>query len=497
VCEIAHTLLKLQYSQRVLSPFSSSCRITIALAGVVFALPASASAADFSVSLNTKLAPAYEAAITDYTTTCSAGSVSVTTDVPSGLSVKVDGKAAKTGKSTVKLKLKAGQRFQIVVAGQVKSIRCTPKGFPVMTATGTLPAVSPFMAISIPNIGAAKYPYAIITDARGVPVWWKTAPGKTVMDTKVLPGGLVGFWTGDLSGDTGDGPFSIYRLNGTLARDVNVAQGEGDAHEAYFAGSGNVYRISDYVEQHADTTPAGGPADNSVKRSVIQEIDPSGKVVWSWDPKDHIAMSESRNWASLISGMTPGKAIDLMHFNSIEEDGSGGLILSARHLDAVYRINKADGSITWKLGGTQTDKSLTILGDGGKFLVNLSGQHDARVQPDGTVTIYDNGSMWGRAPRATRWQVNVNAQTATLVEEVTDREMTSSAAGGSARRLSDGSWLIAWCNRPNVRAYAPDHGLVFDLRLPTGYGAYRAAPVSASQMTRFALVAGMDAQYRR
>jgi len=33
--------------------------------------------------------------------------------------------------------------------------------------------------------------------------------------------------------------------------------------------------------------------------------------------------------------------------------------------------------------------------------------------------------------------------------------------------------------------------------LPTGYGAYRAAPVSASQMTRFALVAGMDAQYRR
>ena len=471
--------------------------VPITAVSALLLLPSAAAAADMTVSLNTTLVPAYASEISDYTTTCASGTVSVTTNVPSGLSVKVDGKKAKVGRSTVRLKLKAGQRFQMVVGGQVKSIRCTPKGFPAMTGTGTLPAGSPFMAISLPNIGAPKFPFAIITDSRGVPVWWKAMPGKIVMDTKVLAGGQIGFWSGDLNGDTGLGPFSIYRPNGTLVRDVNVSRGEGDAHEGYVASSGNVYRIAGYVEDHADTTSAGGPADIPVKRSVIEEIDPTGNVVWSWDPKDRIAMSESSGWVPFIVAVSPGKAIDLMHFNSIEEDGAGGLILSARHLNAIYRINKADGTITWKLGGTPTDKSLGIFGDSAHFLTNLSGQHDARVQPDGTVTVYDNGSTVGRPPRATRWQIDVNARTATLVEEVTDPDILSSAAGGSARRLADGSWIVCWANRSHIRAYDSQHRMTFDLSLPTNYTAYRAAPVSASQMSRFALVAGMDAQYPR
>jgi hypothetical protein len=179
----------------------------------------------------------------------------------------------------------------------------------------------------------------------------------------------------------------------------------------------------------------------------------------------------------------------------LPEDGAGGLVISARHLDAVYRINKADGAITWKLGGTNTSESLATSGD--NSLVPLAGQHDARPQPDGSVTVFDNGSGYsGRQARALRWAINTSAHTAQLVEKLTDPVINdSSAAGGSARRLTDGSWVVSWCSFPYVRAYSASHKKIFDMKFAGAGRTYRATPISSSQVTRAQLVAGMDAQF--
>ncbi len=48
--------------------------------------------------------------------------------------------------------------------------------------------------------------------------------------------------------------------------------------------------------------------------------------------------------------------------NSVEPDGDG-FIVSFRHMIAVYRIDKATGKVTWKLGGTTRAESLTMIGD--------------------------------------------------------------------------------------------------------------------------------------
>ena len=143
-----------------------------------------------------------------------------------------------------------------------------------------------------------------------------------------------------------------------------------------------------------------GQPDLTVSDNGIQEIAPDGSLVWSWWASDAIDLSEVPSaWCSTAT--TPQNGLyDPYHINSIEPDGDS-YIASFRHLDAVYKISKADGSIVWKLGGTPRPESLTVVGDpivaaGDEF----RGQHDARVLGDGTVTVMDNGFHPGLRPAA-------------------------------------------------------------------------------------------------
>ena len=145
------------------------------------------------------------------------------------------------------------------------------------------------------------------------------------------------------------------------------------------------------------------------------ELNPANQIVWQWDTAQHVNIAvENVNWHDAYP--------DVIHMNSIEYDGNGGIIFSARYLDAVYRIAMATGDITWKLGGAPTPESLTVIGDqyvdGGGQL--FSGQHYARLQPDGSLTVHDNGSRANRPPRALRFAIDTSAGSATEVEQVTD-----------------------------------------------------------------------------
>jgi len=472
------------------------------VASAVAALtPAAAAAADPKVTLSTGLAPAFSTKVNDYTTACAAGLVSVKTDVPRGLTVKVDGRAARAGVVTTKVKLRSGQRFNISVGSGSKaivySIRCLPTDFPRLSAQGSLPAAIPYLALSVPSLNGTKvpYPYSFVVNRSGVPIWWKRTPNQMSMNVMPAGAGRIGFWQGNLTGDAGLGAFGIYGLNGKLESSVKAVGGVDDPHEALPLPNGNWYRIAAKDQAHINLSEWSGPSDTTVIQNEIQEIDPSGKVVWSWSTADHIPYSDGAQTIWLLASFNSPAGIDLVHMNSIEDDGKGHLIVSARHLNAVYAINKADGSIAWKLGGTMTPQSLTVLGDDANALSHLAGQHDARLQPDGTVTVYDNGSGAGRAPRASRWQIDPVAQTATLVEQITDKDVRSSLAGGGARRVADGSWVVSWCSSPLVRAYSSEHSAIFTLKLAGA--TYRAVPFEPGQFTRQQFVAGMDAQYPR
>lgn len=187
-----------------------------------------------------------------------------------------------------------------------------------------------------------------------------------------------------------------------------------------------------------------------------------------------------------------GTAYDPVHMNSLELSGAT-LVFSARHADAVYAVDRGTGAVVWKLGGTPSPESLAFVGDpyGG-----FGGQHDARILPDGTLTLHDNGTGLGRPPRAVRYRLDLAARTATLVEQITDPSVTASACCGSARRLDDGHWLVAWGSNPLVAEYAPDGTRVMELAFATGFS-YRANPVPAGAVTAGQLRVAMDAMHPR
>jgi Arylsulfotransferase (ASST) len=240
-----------------------------------------------------------------------------------------------------------------------------------------------------------------------------------------------------------------------------------------------------------------------VLEAEVEEVAPSGKLVWSWSTDGHVDLSESTRWLKTILSApvtipAPGggteQAYDFFHPNAVSLDGRT-VLLSLRQTDGVYAIDKTTGDILWKLGGTETAQSLTVVGDEYDAMP-LGGQHDVRVQPDGSVSVFDDATFLGRPPRMARYIIDTTARTATLYQQITDPTVTTSVCCGSARSLSNGDWLISWGGDPTVGEYRPDGTLVFRIVFD-GLFSYRVAPVAPGRLSIGDLRAAMGALARR
>ncbi|MCU1350887.1 MAG: hypothetical protein JWM05_96 [Acidimicrobiales bacterium] len=454
------------------------------------------------------LFPAFNPSVTDYVSRCSkAAPVQLSINAPDGTTVSVAGQPDQGGAFTTQVTRGVGQSFQIVAhsaagtAGYV--VRCLPADFPAWTATrsGTPQAewyaLAPLFASTVPNAQPpASIKYSAIFDRNGVPVWWKGTDPRLFF--AYLPNGNV-VWTRN-------GSVVEEKLDGTPVHTVRPTVGTMDDHEVEILPNGN-YLVVTNVPRILDLTPIGGPADTHTIDQVIQELTPLGALVWSWSTVDHIPVVESDpQWRAQAT--TAAGGYDVYHFNSLGLDGAGRIILSFRHLDAVYDVDRSTGNIVWKLGGSERPESLTVSGDpvftaGGGF----GGQHDARVLADGSVTVSDNGSFRGRQPRALRYAIDTGAKTATLVEQVKDpiTELRSRCCG-SSRKLPTGNWVSTWgWTTPAGLAPGFGSGVVteltsdgtrrFGLSFQDDFFTYRAMPVLPGELSASSLRTAMDAMH--
>ncbi len=444
------------------------------------------------------LFPAFSQSVTDYVVRCqSTNSIRLFVSALGNTSISIDGAAARSGMFTRSVGLSDGQSFEFSVsaAGQTTThyVRCLPSDFPHFSATrsGT-PQAEWYVATPsgwFTPLGTSRQ-YVAIFDDNGVPVWWERAEGNSPpRDAKLLANGDI-IWT-HAWGIGGSGA-EEHSLDGSLVRTVHTVDSGMDHHDIVRLPNGNFLAGRTFSRDGVDMSGCGGSSSGTMLDFELQELTPTGVLLWSWRASDHIAVSEvTPNWRKWcrISG-------DIYHWNSVDPVG-GDFVLSFRHLDAVYRIDGATGAVKWKLGGTPRPESLSVAGDPLANPSPLDGQHDARMLQDGSLTVFDDGSGSGRPPRAVRFAIDETARTATLLESMTDPIVPRAFCCGSARELPGGDWVTSWGNSAIVTEQTNSGAPVFQLEFAHGVFSYRVNPVLPGILSRTALRAGMDSQHPR
>jgi hypothetical protein len=457
---------------------------------------------ELSIAARPALYPAFDPAVSDYVTRCGEDPVAFDVAAPAGTEVAVDGATARSGRFTESVQLSAGQRAAITATTGTTTdtfhVRCLPADFPAWTHQRTGQPSQGWTVVSI-VAGSTTGQYVAFFDDRGVPVWWYNPVGVFPIDAKVLSDDTVAFAEWSLSSFNADPArkYQIRRLDGTLVRTLQTVGVPTDFHELQELPNGNYVLVAYKPREHVDLSAYGKSSDSTVLDAEIQEITPGGQLAWSWNSKDHIDLDETGRWWNIQNpGPLPDgrQAIDHIHINAVEPDGAG-LLISLRHTDAIYRINRTDGHVEWKLGGTAIPDSLTVAGDRAPP-ATLGGQHDVRRLADGTVSVYDNGTGLSRPPRVARYTIDTGAGTATLTESVSDSEIVNSPCCGSARRLGSGGWLVQWGGQTVVGEYAADGSRRFKLQIPGG-SLYRAVPVPVTRLSAAQLRQAMDTMFPR
>ncbi|HEX5853554.1 MAG TPA: arylsulfotransferase family protein, partial [Solirubrobacteraceae bacterium] len=186
---------------------------------------------------------------------------------------------------------------------------------------------------------------------------------------------------------------------------------------------------------------------------------------YEWTSLDHVGLSESYESGAHSSRGWP---FDYFHVNSINLDRDGSLLISARNTWTVYRIDRATGQIAWRLGGKHSSFSESPQ-------TRTAYQHDPRELPDGTISIFDNGSSPRVHAHSRAIVVDIDAQagTAALAGQLTHAPDLVANSQGNMQALANGNWFVGWGQLPEFSEFGPDGELLFDAHFSGRTQSYR------------------------
>ena len=325
--------------------------------------------------------------------------------------------------------------------------------FAARTVTIAPPATFPN-----PVILDARFGYPAATDAMGNLLWYAEPPAISMI-SRPEPGGLFLGWYEDATVDTAHQILVEFDLAGTVLRETNAARVNQQLaamgmhsinsfhHEVRRMPNGGILTLGS-TERILTDVQGPGPVD--VLGDMILVLDRDLQVEWAWDTFDHLDTSRlatlGETCAAINGGCPPvllaPQANDWTHGNALELTPDGDILYSARHQDWVFKIDyengQGSGKILWRLGK-----------DGDfQFLSNdpypwFSHQHDANIDANGLVTVFDNGNVREATDptahsRGQAIQLDQTNFTATLV--VNADLGAFSVALGSAQKLPDGNY---------------------------------------------------------
>jgi hypothetical protein len=316
----------------------------------------------------------------------------------------------------------------------------------------------------------------MILDPNGFLVWFKSLP-RNVLATDFRVQKLNGkpvltWWQGGMNHGSGRGEDVIYDTTYKQIATVKAANGlqGADLHQFLVTNDGDAYIIA--------ISPIRWPGTaKPLMDSVVQEIDiKTGLVLFEWHALDHVPLAES-----FFRTSSKGFVFDPFHVNSVALDRDGNLIVSLRNTWALYKIDHQTGAVIWTLG---SNRSNFKRGSN----ASTAFQHDAIVQSDGTITMFDNGAgppAIHHQSRALRLSINTANKTANLVKEFDHSPSLVSNNEGSAQTVGS-DLFVGWGAQPYFSEFNSRGQLDFDAHFVAPTASYRAYrfPWSAQPTTK-------------
>ncbi len=341
---------------------------------------------------------------------------------------------------------------------------------PAVAVTASSPAAQPGDVFLAPYAGPGQAG-PMILDQQGRVVWFKPLPAHVsatnfrVQQWEGRP--VLTWWQGDISEHGyGLGRDVIMDSSYTEVAGVNAGNGvKADLHDFQLGRDGVAY-LTAYDPVYCNLSAAGGPADGAVSDGLVQEIDVrTGLVRFEWSSLDHVGLNESYEHPGSSSTTWP---FDYFHINSIGVDEDGSLLISARNTWTVYELDPHSGRVAWRLGG-----KLSSFRQGSG--TRTAWQHDPREQPDGTISIFDNGAAPAvrKESRAVVLSIDPLRRVATVLSQFTHGPPLLAESQGNVQSLQNGDWFVGWGQVPDFSEFGPQGQLLFDGHLPAKAESYR------------------------
>jgi len=239
---------------------------------------------------------------------------------------------------------------------------------------------------------------------------------------------------------------------------------QADLHSSHLTPQGTAW-IDAYDPIEMNLSAYGGSSSGVLSDSVVQEIDvKTGLVMWEWHALGHISPRDSKNPVQ-----ASGYPWDYVHINSVDPGSAGDVLLSFRNTWSLEDVDIHSGGVHWWLGGIH---STFRLGKGVQFYW----QHDAKFEPGGLISLFDNGSdpAEEKQSRGLVLEPNLRTRTVRLVRQFTNPSKTLLAESqGNTLSLPGGNWLLGYGGLPNFTEFDASGRVLLDGTLGRNVQSFR------------------------
>lgn len=273
---------------------------------------------------------------------------------------------------------------------------------------------------------------------------------------------VLAWFAGAVVAGHGQGSYTLVDSRYRQIAQVTAQNGYvGDLHEFFITPQGTAL-FTCYAQASTTVTYRGRALTVPYWYGVVQEVDlATGKLLFQWRSDRHIPFLESY----IAPTVHLGGAWDYLHLNSIAIDPTdNNLVISGRNTWTVYKINRKNGKVMWRLGGK---RSQFHIGSGAHFAF----QHDVKLYPGGVMTVFDNEGgppREGPQSRALLLSLDERRRRVKLIRADVHNPKVNSNALGSVQTLGGGSLFVGWGQSSYFTKYDRSGRVLFDGHLATG-----------------------------